>query len=382
MQVATIEAGNKQQAQEIAERAVSIMRSGGLVVLPTETVYGVAALAGNDRGFESLCQLKGSSQDQSYTVHIPDVTHVWRYVDTGNCKLACFINKVFPGPVTLIIKQKREKIADKLGALSGNDDTLRKRIYGPDNTIGLRCPDHPLTRQILDMVDAPVIACAANLPGQEAAREAHEVASQLDGCVEMVVDGGMCRYARHSTVVRVWDDERDLRIQVEREGVYDERTIRKFLRWTMLLVCSGNTCRSPMAWALAGQILAKERGISVEDLDNAGFNVISAGVFAAGGMPASVEAVEAMKEYGVDLSSHRSQPISMQLIQEADVIYCMTETQCYVLSEMMPSAAEKIHRLSPEVDIEDPMGMDSSAYISTAENIRYWLEQRIKEQQQ
>ena len=82
-------------------------------------------------------------------------------------------------------------------------------------------------------------------------------------------------------------------VTVDREGVYDERFVRKLLRWNMLLVCSGNTCRSPMAESIARQLLAEQRGVAVGQLDEAGLSVTSAGAFAAPGMPASPEAIQA-----------------------------------------------------------------------------------------
>ncbi len=381
MQIATIEAGNHQQAQEIAEQASSILREGGLVALPTETVYGIAAVAGHDEGFRRLCELKGSRPDQAYTVHIPEPGSVHTYVEVGR-RLEPFIKKVFPGPVTLLIEQRAEQIERKLSELEGFRETHRGRIYSDDHTIGLRCPEHVLTRRILSLAGCPVVACAAHLPGQAVSRDASEVMRQLDGQVEMVVDGGPSRYARQSTVVRVTDVGGDLRIQVEREGVYDERMIRRLLRCTILIVCSGNTCRSPMGGALACQALAKSRGIEVEDIEAVGYNVVTAGVFAGSGMPASEEAIITMRHYGIDLSSHRSQPVTMQLVREADVVYCMTGNQRDVLIEMIPEASDKIHRLNPDADIEDPMGMDIDSYQRTAEQISQSIAYRIKEHEQ
>ena len=98
----------------------------------------------------------------------------------------------------------------------------------------------------------------------------------------IVVDGGRCRYAKPSTIVRVAQGPGGAaNLTVQREGVYDQRLIRKLMRWTMLLVCTGNTCRSPMAEALARQLLAKRLKVDENDLEAAGFTVMSVGVSAA-----------------------------------------------------------------------------------------------------
>lgn len=380
MQVATIEPGDLDQAQQISERAASVLNDGGLVVFPTETVYGVAASAGSDKGMAALRALKAEGQPRAFAVHLPDAASAGRYVDLSSPSLERLIRKSFPGPITLVVEVDDETMAGKVAALGWSQE-MANRIY-QGGTVSLRCPDHPLTQQMLAAVKDPVVAGAATRSASnDPPHDADEAVEALGDQVDLVIDGGRARYAKPSTVVRVRGEGLTRSITVEREGVYDERFVRKLMRWTLLMVCSGNTCRSPMAATLAAKLLADQRGLAVEDLEAAGVRVLSAGVFAMPGQPAAAEAVEAMQKAGLDLSAHRSRTLTRELIHEADVIYAMTEAHRQAVLDLLPSAADKVFRLDESGDVEDPIGSDATAYQRTAELIRRRLEQRLKESQ-
>ena len=140
--------------------------------------------------------------------------------------------------------------------------------------------------------------------------------------------------------------------------------------YRFLFVCTGNTCRSPMAEALARDLLR----------DQAGVDVGSAGVFAGDGAAASEQAVDAMGRLGIDLSGHRSRALTPQMIAEADQVYTMTESHRRAVLAQNPEAEIKVQRLDPNGDISDPFGGPLEVYEETAAQIRRALEARLKEQ--
>ncbi|MFP4143782.1 MAG: Sua5/YciO/YrdC/YwlC family protein [Phycisphaeraceae bacterium] len=377
----TVETDSPASRAPAVQRAAEMLRAGRLVVLPTETVYGVAAWAGSEAGVAALRRIKQTDASRSFTIHLPDPAEAERYAELASPLARRLVARAMPGPVTLVLDANEAEIADRLEAL-GLPAEARDRIYR-GSQVSLRCPDHPLARAVLGAVDGPVVAASAAPAGERLPTEASDAAELLGSESELglVLDAGRSRYGKPSTVVRIEGRGSDATMQVQREGVYDRRFLEKLLKWKLLLVCSGNTCRSPMAEVLARQILAEQRGVRPEGLEKVGIEVVSAGVSAARGMPASADAVSAMREQGLDLTRHRSRPVTAGLIHEADVVYTMADHHRRAILAMVPSAADKTFTLDPDRDIEDPIGSGEAVYRRTAAALRSRLEQRLKEQQ-
>lgn len=359
-------------------RAAEILRSGGLVVFPTETVYGIGASAASDKGFESLRAFKGRPEHQPFTVHLPSAQAAAPYLTAASIRGAQLIlHKAFPGPLTVIIEVAPSRLSEVLSETMGLAPEVAARLCH-QNTVGLRCPDHPVAQELLAAAGAPVVASSANRRGQPPPHTAQQASGAVGDAAQMVIDGGPCRFAKPSTIVRLRQVDGRPDWVVERPGVYDERFVRKLLRWTIVMVCSGNTCRSPMAQGLAQKIIADQTGLPVDGLEPAGIRVVSAGVFASPGMPASHEAVQAMQKQGIDLSGHHSQFLTPELIHEADVIYCMTQAHRDAVVQTAPHAASKALLLDARGDIEDPIGQSDAEYQRCAGTIKDSLVERLK----
>ncbi|HBR01955.1 MAG TPA: low molecular weight protein arginine phosphatase [Ruminiclostridium sp.] len=143
----------------------------------------------------------------------------------------------------------------------------------------------------------------------------------------------------------------------------------------IVFVCTGNTCRSPMAEALFKDILKERDGLGAE------FSVFSAGIYAYEGDPAAYEAIDAMKEeFGIDISSHRARVLDDQDIREAYIILVMTRHHREMILELYPEAADKVYTLKEyageeggDPDICDPFGGDYEVYKGCSSEIEAML---------
>jgi protein-tyrosine phosphatase len=346
-------------------RGADLIRDGKLVVLPTETVYGGAALLSHPDGLRRLRTLRGGA-GKPFTIHVANIDDAKRYLGDLPELGQRMMRKLWPGPVALMFdvsEKRRQEVAAAEGVAESD-------IY-EGATITLRCPDHIVATDILSQVPGPVgITRAGSADGVPEP-------SEMEGKAELIFDAGHSRFSKPSTIVRLRSDKP--RYEVVRAGVYDERIIERLLKTTVLFVCSGNTCRSPMAEGLARRILADQLHIEPELLESKGICVVSAGSFAMPGSRATPQAVEAVKALGADLSRHRSQPLSVELIHQADVIFTMGRNHASAVTALVPSAAEKTHTLDPAGDIDDPIGGDISLYQELAVHLQGLIEKRLSE---
>ena len=151
----------------------------------------------------------------------------------------------------------------------------------PTGTVGLRVPGHPMFLETLQLIVGPVTFTSANRAGQPDPLTAQEVVASLGDDVALVLDDGRTRFGQQSSVVKV--DERNF--EVIRAGVVSEQTLRRLASLSIVFVCTGNTCRSPMAEAMCRSMLAARLKCSPNDLEDRGVVVSSAGISAIDGGP-------------------------------------------------------------------------------------------------
>jgi protein-tyrosine-phosphatase len=146
-----------------------------------------------------------------------------------------------------------------------------------------------------------------------------------------------------------------------------------------LFVCSGNTCRSPMAAAIANAEIAARLGIAYESLETVNVRAMSAGVSARIGAPLTDEAAEVLRSLSVPVKPHAARNLTPELAEKAELIFCMTKAHREAVVEMLPAVAGKTYCLDVQTDIPDPIGKGMPAYIACATQIRNLVRLRFDE---
>ena len=352
------------------KRAAEMIDSGALVAFPTETVYGIACRVQSDF-LARLSQLKDRTAEKYYTLHIAQAGDVEQYVPAMPINTKKLIQNAWPGPLTIVFELKKTDLDRQREKL---DIDVFENLY-KDDSIGIRCPDHPVAAMLLQNAAHPVVAPSGNRTGEKPSIQGDQVFDRFSGQIEMVLDAGQTRYGINSTVVKMGKKG----LEILRPGVWAEEYIRDWSRVHFLFVCTGNTCRSPMAEGLFKKYLAEKLQVNIDEIDRIGYKIDSAGMVGTVGFPASPQAVIACTAKRVDIGTHRNKGLTRELIEKSDFIYVMESIHYQRVVAIAPGAANRCMLLDENGLIPDPIGQPQSFYDSCADQIENAVKKRISE---
>ena len=172
--------------KESIAQAADILRRGGLLAIPTETVYGLGANGLDENAVLHIFEAKGRPQDNPLILHIPDASWLTRYCEDVPDAAYKLAERFWPGPLTMILKKK---------------PCVPLRTTGGLETVGMRCPDHAVTRAIIEKAGVPVAAPSSNTSGRPSCTTAEHVREDMWGKIDGIVDGGPCQVGVESTII-------------------------------------------------------------------------------------------------------------------------------------------------------------------------------------
>ena len=167
------------------EIAAGIIRRGGLVAIPTETVYGLGANGLDEAAVASIFAAKGRPQDNPLILHVAEPKEMEKFCHSIPESAYALADKFWPGPLTMVLPAR---------------DVVPKRTTAGLSTVAVRCPDNDATRAIIRLSGVPIAAPSANLSGKPSTTTAAHVLHDHDGKIDAIVDGGPCRVGVESTL--------------------------------------------------------------------------------------------------------------------------------------------------------------------------------------
>lgn len=208
-----------------ADEAAEIIKTGGLVAVPTETVYGLAGNGLDEEAVKQIYEVKGRPQVKPLSLMVPGAEAMDRYCEDVPQGARLLAERFWPGPLTIVLKAK---------------DFIPSIVLAGGDTVGLRCPDHPMTLELLKKAGVPFAAPSANPSGEESPKTAQKVWDYFSGKIEGIIDGGECGIGRESTIISMVQKP----YGILRQGALAEKEIASALTegLTILGITGGTGC--------------------------------------------------------------------------------------------------------------------------------------------
>lgn len=342
---------------------VQALTEGKVVALPTESSYLLCASGLRTEAADAVAEY-ASGRSSRLSLIVRGRGEVADYCPEISPVASRIVQRGLPGPIAVGLKADESSL---VGAL-GNKLAGRLREGG---LLSVRLPAHPAILDVMRLLKGPVVATEIATE-QGVATDAKDAANAAGDACQFVVDDGPTHFGAAATAFSVASNL----CKLETPGEVDNERLWQLSQLTVLIVCTGNTCRSPMAQVILDSMLRKKFSLPPQNGPLSGpVFVASAGVSAFPGSPASQGARAAAKARGLSLAAHQSSPVTRHAVEQADFVFAMTGTHRAAILQAMPEAESKVRLISGGAgDVSDPFGGEQAVYDSCADQIEGYLQ--------
>lgn len=344
---------------DVVPPVVNALRSGHAVCLSDGQQHVLIADATSDAPAATWATYRNG---HGGALLLRDASSAMDFVAEPSRIASRLMNKCWPGNVRLLFAQGVDAV------LVARLPQVVRQTVDDERGFSLNVPGSPLLQHVLHRVAFPLV----KLPVSPAARDA--------GAPELQPGLTVFRCDAESVAT-----DAEIRLDGNRWTLLTAagltpKDVAAMTTERILFVCTGNTCRSPMAAAMLRHKLAERLHCREPELIEKGFEITSAGLSAAPGLPASPESVDVCRSGGVDLTSHSSQPLTESLLFESDRIYTMTAGHREAIVSRYPELEDHVRLLSPDgEDVSDPMGWGVAVYEQCHREIAESVESLVEE---
>ncbi|AMV31980.1 Low molecular weight protein-tyrosine-phosphatase YwlE [Pirellula sp. SH-Sr6A] len=359
---------NTEDPRDVVHLAVQAVAEGHIVAVPGDCSYLLVGSGMHESAVDKLAEIAGQDKNQhGLTLMLRSSSELLDYFPDVSSSIRRFASKVWPGPITIDLADSQPN-----SLLRCMKPDVVSKLMRPNKKLRTSQPYHPVFQQMGRLLAGPLVAAPATTQNGKLARTVESISSDLHAIA--IHDGETCEIGLPTLV----EFEKNV-ASITREGIVTADYLKSLSRITILFVCTGNTCRSPMAGALMNKKI-QERFADLFPGEQVPIVAFSAGVSAYGGDPASPGAVHAIQKYGTNLDSHSSSQLSQEMVEQADLILTMGSRHKHAIVSQWPTIANKVHMISPTgSEITDPFGGPFDAYERCASQLdeytNHWIEQ-------
>ena len=199
--------------EEKIKKASDVLRNGGVIIHPTETLYGFAAVWNNENALKRIAQLKMRDIMKPFSILVNQINQILNIAGWAPDKLENLLHVIFPNPLTILLPRKKE---------------LPLHFWNQFAEIGFRFPDFRICDKLVEFAGQPLITTSANIANDPPPKTSIEVSESLINDVDLFLDGGDCPFQIPSTVMRF--DPETLKIETIREGAFPHQKFEKIIR--------------------------------------------------------------------------------------------------------------------------------------------------------
>ncbi len=355
--------------KKIIQRAVKVLKNGGIVVYPTNTLYGLGVDAFNKRALDRLFVIKQRGPHQAVSLLIASLEQLRSLFGVLTPLQYEHLLKLLPGKYTILAPSRFKENLTYLSSKLQKDAQMAK--------VGFRVAEFPFCKQLSLAFGSPITSTSANLTGHPNARTIQDIIAQFGDRLDLILDAGPVHDIRGSTIIDITKDP----YLVVREGAVSLQNLKKKLpgvpfrkrkeKFRVTFICSGNICRSAMAKGILKEVIAKTRFKDLILTDSAGTLALASG-------PAHPMTIEIAAEYGIDLHDHSAKPVNESVVEQSDLIIAMAVNHLEYLRQKFPQYKDKMvllkewHRQTKLANpsIADPIGHNRSFFEKTFREIQ------------
>jgi len=299
----------KTPAKKILARAVKVLNSGGILIYPTDTLYGFGVLVNNDEAVARMYEIKKREKNKPFSIMVNNRDQAEMIVGSMTEQERQLFDLLLPGKITLLVK-------------------VRKNIEIPGlekfEKVGFRLPQSKLCQQLVEQAGYPISSSSVNLSNQRNLIEMKHIRREFQHKVDLIIDGGPAKSVKGSSVLDISATPPILFREGEISKEVLENKIGKKIKskvsrkFVITFVCSGNICRSPMAEGILRQKLNMDILEGKVEINSAGTLYLPTSV-------ASLKAVTVAGEHNVNIENHLSRPVDRTIVDRANLIFCLAD---------------------------------------------------------